>query len=295
MLDPFYPVVDASGWVARLVPAGVGSMQLRIKDQPQAEVRRAECAPALSAPPARRAAHRQRLLAGGDRRGLRYVHLGQEDLVDADVKALRRAGIRSASARTITPNSRRRCAIDPDYVALGPIYPTKLKRCRGRRRGPSASRMEEADRREAAGRDRRPHAGARARRSMPRGPIASPWSATSPRTSNPDARVRAWLGQAEAGGLTLEFQAGERSHEQARHRRRPRHPQGHHRPARRPRARSIARPEAAPELRVPVREIALDASSGEPPLPVYDTTGAYTDPDVAIDVEKGLPAPASNG
>jgi phosphomethylpyrimidine synthase len=48
-------------------------------------------------------------------------------------------------------------------------------------------------------------------------------------------------------------------------------------------------PEAAPGLRVPLREIALDASSGEPPLPVYDTTGPYTDPDVTIDVEKGLP------
>src|SRR5438874_12557141 len=49
-----------------------------------------------------------------------------------------------------------------------------------------------------------------------------------------------------------------------------------------------ARPEAAPDLRVPVREIMLDDSSGEPPLPVYDTTGPYTDPDVVIDVEKGL-------
>ena len=49
-----------------------------------------------------------------------------------------------------------------------------------------------------------------------------------------------------------------------------------------------ARPDAAPELRVPVREITLEASSGEPPLPVYDTTGVYSDPDVTIDVEKGL-------
>src|SRR5712691_1935011 len=47
-----------------------------------------------------------------------------------------------------------------------------------------------------------------------------------------------------------------------------------------------ARPDAAPELRVPVREIAL--TGAEPPVPVYDTTGPYTDPDVAIDVEKGL-------
>src|SRR5499433_3001243 len=49
-----------------------------------------------------------------------------------------------------------------------------------------------------------------------------------------------------------------------------------------------AKPDAAPDLRVPVREIMLDAASGEPPLPVYDTTGPYTDSDVAIDVEKGL-------
>ncbi|HKS84005.1 MAG TPA: phosphomethylpyrimidine synthase ThiC [Pseudolabrys sp.] len=50
-----------------------------------------------------------------------------------------------------------------------------------------------------------------------------------------------------------------------------------------------AQPEAASDLRVPLREIVLDASSGEPPLPVYDTTGPYTDPDVTIDVERGLP------
>ncbi len=49
-----------------------------------------------------------------------------------------------------------------------------------------------------------------------------------------------------------------------------------------------AAPDAAPELRVPVREIILEASAKEPNLPVYDTTGPYTDPDVAIDVEKGL-------
>jgi phosphomethylpyrimidine synthase len=48
-------------------------------------------------------------------------------------------------------------------------------------------------------------------------------------------------------------------------------------------------PAAAPDLRVPLREIALDASSGEPPLPVYDPSGPYTDNDAAIDVEHGLP------
>ena len=47
-------------------------------------------------------------------------------------------------------------------------------------------------------------------------------------------------------------------------------------------------PESAPDLRVPLREIALSEAAKEPPLPVYDTSGVYTDPDVKIDVEKGL-------
>ena len=56
-----------------------------------------------------------------------------------------------------------------------------------------------------------------------------------------------------------------------------------------PASRKIyARPEAAPELRVPLREIILEATANEPNLPLYDTTGVYTDPDVVIDVEKGL-------
>ena len=48
-------------------------------------------------------------------------------------------------------------------------------------------------------------------------------------------------------------------------------------------------PEASPDLKVPLREVALDPSSGEPPVPVYDPSGPYSDPDIAIDVEKGLP------
>src|ERR1700739_2942532 len=47
-------------------------------------------------------------------------------------------------------------------------------------------------------------------------------------------------------------------------------------------------PESAPDLRVPLREIPLDASSGEEPVRVYDPSGPYTDNDAAIDVEHGL-------
>src|SRR5262245_748384 len=48
-------------------------------------------------------------------------------------------------------------------------------------------------------------------------------------------------------------------------------------------------PDAVPDLRVPLREIALSEGAGEPNLPVYDTSGPYTDPNVAIDVNAGLP------
>src|SRR6478609_996981 len=48
-------------------------------------------------------------------------------------------------------------------------------------------------------------------------------------------------------------------------------------------------PDAAPDLRVPLREIILSEGAGEPNLPVYDTSGPYSDPDVVIDVNAGLP------
>jgi len=42
-------------------------------------------------------------------------------------------------------------------------------------------------------------------------------------------------------------------------------------------------------LRVAMREIALEPTSGEPPVRVYDTSGPYTDPDALIDIQAGLP------
>ena len=57
-----------------------------------------------------------------------------------------------------------------------------------------------------------------------------------------------------------------------------------------PSSRKIyASPDAAPDIRVPLREIILSEGAGEPNLPVYDTSGPYTDPSVTIDVNAGLP------
>ncbi len=56
-----------------------------------------------------------------------------------------------------------------------------------------------------------------------------------------------------------------------------------------PSSRKIfATPDAAPDIRVPLREIILSEGAGEPNLPVYDTSGPYTDPTVTIDVNAGL-------
>ena len=53
--------------------------------------------------------------------------------------------------------------------------------------------------------------------------------------------------------------------------------------------KTYARPDAAPELRVPLREVLLSEGAAAPPVPIYDPSGPYTDPDATIDVEQGLP------
>ncbi|WP_417627538.1 phosphomethylpyrimidine synthase ThiC [Pararhodobacter aggregans] len=44
-----------------------------------------------------------------------------------------------------------------------------------------------------------------------------------------------------------------------------------------------------PGIRVPMRDIALHPSAGEPPVTVYDASGPYTDPAVTTDITRGLP------
>ncbi|WOB79513.1 phosphomethylpyrimidine synthase ThiC [Brevundimonas nasdae] len=47
--------------------------------------------------------------------------------------------------------------------------------------------------------------------------------------------------------------------------------------------------ELYPDIRVPFREVAVHASANEPPVTIYDSSGPYTDPTVAIDIKRGLP------
>ena len=140
MLDPFYPVVPDVDWVTRLVPAGVKLVQLRIKEQPDAEVRR-QVREAKEVC----ASHGAQLIVNdywqaAIDEGCAWVHLGQEDLLDADVKALRRAGIRIGVSTHDHAELEKGLAVDPDYVALGPIYPTKLKQMPWAPQGPARLR-----------------------------------------------------------------------------------------------------------------------------------------------------------
>jgi thiamine-phosphate pyrophosphorylase len=127
MLDPFYPVVPDASWVAKLVPIGARLIQLRIKERPVEEVRRQ-----VREAKAVCAAHGAELVVNdywqaAIDEGCAWVHLGQEDLVDADTKAVRRAGIRIGVSTHDHAELEQGLSVDPDYVALGPIYPTKLK------------------------------------------------------------------------------------------------------------------------------------------------------------------------
>jgi len=127
VLDPFYPVVPDVSWVKRLVPIGTRLIQLRIKDQPADEigrqVREARDVCVL---------HGAQLIVNdywqtAIDEGCTWVHLGQEDLLDADIKALRRAGLKIGVSTHDHAELEKGLAIDPDYVALGPVWPTQLK------------------------------------------------------------------------------------------------------------------------------------------------------------------------
>lgn len=129
-LDPFYPIVDSAAWVGRLVGVGARLIQLRVKDRTDAEV----TAQALEALAICRAADAQLILNDYWRVaidiGADYIHLGQEDLDVADMKAIRARRIRVGLSTHDEAELERALAFAPDYIALGPIYPTILKSMR---------------------------------------------------------------------------------------------------------------------------------------------------------------------
>jgi thiamine-phosphate diphosphorylase len=126
-LPRIYPVVDHASWVPRLASQGVRLVQLRIKEQPEQLVR-AQI----------EAAHGYCSAAGVQliindywqlalESGCDFVHLGQGDLESADLPTLRRAQVRLGISTHDEAELERALSVSPDYIALGPIYPTLLK------------------------------------------------------------------------------------------------------------------------------------------------------------------------
>jgi thiamine-phosphate pyrophosphorylase len=126
-LDPFYPIVDSAAWVARLVGVGARLIQLRMKERPLAELR-VETRAALAC-----CARAGAQLIVNDYweialdEGADFIHLGQGDLDGADMKRIQARGLRVGISTHDHAELDRALSFDPDYVALGPIYPTILK------------------------------------------------------------------------------------------------------------------------------------------------------------------------
>jgi len=191
--DRFYPVVDSLGWVERLTRLGVRTIQLRAKDLDDSQALQI-----VSDALAITKGSNTNLVVNDYWRaaivaGARHLHLGQEDLADADLKAIRDAGLTLGISTHDDEELDTALRARPDYIALGPIFPTTLKSMRfapqgipkiaewKKRIGPlplvaiGGIKLEQAPEIFAAGADS----------------IAVVSDVTQ--AADPDARVRAWL------------------------------------------------------------------------------------------------------
>ena len=196
--DRFYPVVDSVAWVARLTALGVGTIQLRAKNLNDGEALQivSDALAVTKGTPTKLVVNdywRAAIVAGA-----RHLHLGQEDLAeltDADRKAIRDAGLTLGLSTHDDEELATALRARPDYVALGPIFPTTLKSMRFAPQGIAritewkkrvgdiplvaigGIKLEQAAEIFAAGADS----------------IAVVSDVTQ--NADPEARVRAWLGQ----------------------------------------------------------------------------------------------------
>ena len=126
-LERFYLIVDDVSWIERMVPLGLRLVQLRIKDRTEREIGRQVCRALMFC-----LQYGAQLVINDYWRiaiaeGCDFVHLGQEDLDTADVGAIRGVGLKLGISTHDVAELDRALRLKPDYVALGPIYPTRLK------------------------------------------------------------------------------------------------------------------------------------------------------------------------
>lgn len=135
MLPRFYPIFDHSDWIKRMLPLGVKMVQLRLKDMTDSKLR-LEINKSCDL-----CSQYNALLVVNDHwqqaidLKCGWVHLGQEDLDSADIDAIRKAGIKLGISTHDNTELERALSLNPDYVALGPIYPTILKKMKWHQQG----------------------------------------------------------------------------------------------------------------------------------------------------------------
>ncbi|QGX90254.1 thiamine phosphate synthase [Tatumella sp. TA1] len=122
-----YPVVDSVIWIERLLTVGVKTLQLRIKHSDSA-LKRSEIHRSIAL--ARE--YNARLFINDEwQLAIEYqaygVHLGQEDLLTADLAAIAKAGLRLGVSTHSDEEIDRVLPINPSYIALGPVYTTQTK------------------------------------------------------------------------------------------------------------------------------------------------------------------------
>jgi thiamine-phosphate pyrophosphorylase len=192
--DRFYPVVDSVAWVARLALLGVGTIQLRVKNLSDSDALQTviDALDVMSGTSARLVVNdywRAAIIAGA-----RHLHLGQEDLAEADLKAIRAAGLSLGISTHDDQELETALAASPDYVALGPIFPTTLKSMRFAPQG--IARITEWKKR--IGKIPLVAIGGikleQAREIFTAGADSIAVVSDITQNTDPDARVRAWLG-----------------------------------------------------------------------------------------------------
>jgi hydroxymethylpyrimidine kinase/phosphomethylpyrimidine kinase/thiamine-phosphate diphosphorylase len=124
-----YPIVADTDMLHRLLDAGAGIIQLRIKTDPASPETDAAVSEAVQI--ATRYPESQLFIndhwQAAIRHGAYGVHLGQEDLRDADLQAIHTAGLRLGLSSHAYWEVARALTVQPSYIACGPIFPTQAK------------------------------------------------------------------------------------------------------------------------------------------------------------------------
>lgn len=128
--DRFYPVIDSIAWLRRLVALGCGTVQLRVKNLSDDEAGELICeALSVTRGTTTKLVVNDYWRAAIDNRAA-HIHLGQEDLAEADVPAIRRARLTLGLSTHDDAELETALGHKPDYIALGPVFETTLKKMR---------------------------------------------------------------------------------------------------------------------------------------------------------------------